>query len=161
MAQPVKYKGTPNQTDLTKWHSPDHGEHTAMALKELAGFTDAEVTDLMRPDGAAPPPPARLAASTDVGINSSPARARRSWRRNSTLPTSRLRASRCPRPSPRSRPRRRATTCPASKTNPSSSRTQRRRWRPPSPASLPHPPPRERSVAWRWSARSCSHEKFA
>lgn len=58
IGQPAQYGGTPNQMDLSKWHSPDLGEHTAETLKEIAGYSDADLADLMKAGGAAPPPPA-------------------------------------------------------------------------------------------------------
>lgn len=54
VAQPNKYRGTPNRTP--SGDVPDLGEHTAQTLREIAGYGDAELAELMGPKGPAPPP---------------------------------------------------------------------------------------------------------
>jgi len=51
---PTRYEGTPNQHDVANWHSPDLGEHTTQTLQDM-GFSAAEIADLNKPGGAAPP----------------------------------------------------------------------------------------------------------
>lgn len=53
VGQPTRFNGTPNNADLGDY--PELGEHTADALREIAGYSEQEVNELMAAGGAAPP----------------------------------------------------------------------------------------------------------
>lgn len=54
VAQPVRFEGTPNMPMEGSWHMPHLGEHTLEVLTEI-GYSDREVAELTRPDGAVRP----------------------------------------------------------------------------------------------------------